>query len=525
MRFWTVMATMAGLMLAGAGSAHAAEMQWYVSPTGGDDAACTHIDPCALPAVPAKVADGDTVNVTAGTYSTGPAVTFTKSVAVRGIRGQRPVLDAAGLHLLGSGSAVSDLTLHGTADVILIVVDGTVERVDASNSSDGVATSTVCEFDGDTDVLDSACHANPLAGGPNAIALNAWHFPDPPDPTDATISLFDVTAVSPGVGVRSYAFDDTAPFTSIVGSIVSGGAKDVVAQTGAQVRVEASRMATSEGDVHAAGGVISTPLETIFSDLSQPLRPVAGSPTINAGFKDVVAQETDLDGNPRLLGPLPDMGAYEWVPTKPVVTAGQVTAISQTGAIIPASVDARGDTTSFHVDYGATDGYGASADGGSVGAGTLPKDVQVTLTGLAPGATYHYRVVASSPTGTTFGEDRTLTTLPLAVALPLPSPAPTPLPGAKTPPKVTVTLASNKKCLTSRSQSVRVKIATGGTVTGVDVYVNSKRRLRVTKSSELKRTIKVSRLPRGSYTLEVRVKTKDGRTVKSSKRFRTCSSA
>jgi hypothetical protein len=36
--------------------------------------------------------------------------------------------------------------------------------------------------------------------------------------------------------------------------------------------------------------------------------------------------------------------------------------------------------------------------------------------------------------------------------------------------------------------------------------------------------IKVTRLPKGSYTLAVRVKTKDGRTVKSSKQYRTCSS-
>jgi hypothetical protein len=42
-------------------------------------------------------------------------------------------------------------------------------------------------------------------------------------------------------------------------------------------------------------------------------------------------------------------------------------------------------------------------------------------------------------------------------------------------------------------------------------------------SADLKKSIKVSKLPRGAYTLQVRVKTKDGRTVKSSKRYRTCS--
>ncbi len=68
-----------------------------------------------------------------------------------------------------------------------------------------------------------------------------------------------------------------------------------------------------------------------------------------------------------------------------------------------------------------------------------------------------------------------------------------------------------------------MKIAKGGTITAVEIYVNSRRVKRVTKAADIKRAIKVSKLPKGAYTLEVRVKTKDGRTVKASKRYRTCS--
>jgi hypothetical protein len=208
------------------------------------------------------------------------------------------------------------------------------------------------------------------------------------------------------------------------------------------------------------------------------------------------------------------MGAYEWVPTAPAVITGEVTAVTATGAVVPGSVDPRGAATSFSVQYG-TSSYTSSLAAGSAGSATLPVGISATLTGLSPATTYHYRVVASNSEGTTAGEDRTFTTAALPAATPTPTPKP----------KVTVTLASNKKCLRSRSTSLRVKIAKGGTITAVEVYVNSKRVKRVTKAADIKKAIKVSKLPKGRYTLEVRVKTKDGRTVKSSRKYRTCSSS
>lgn len=42
------------------------------------------------------------------------------------------------------------------------------------------------------------------------------------------------------------------------------------------------------------------------------LRLQAGSPCINTGSNDVVTVNTDLDGNPRIVGVNVDMGAYEF---------------------------------------------------------------------------------------------------------------------------------------------------------------------------------------------------------------------
>jgi hypothetical protein len=217
------------------------------------------------------------------------------------------------------------------------------------------------------------------------------------------------------------------------------------------------------------------------------------------------------------------MGAYEWVPVAPTLTVADPAAVTSTSATIRANVDAGGDTTSFHVDFGTTAGYGATVNGGSAGAHTVPVDVSAPLTGLTPSTTYHYRIVATSASGTATSDDQTFTTsAPLPAATPTPAGGGTPAP-APAKPKVTITLAANKHCVANRSQTVRVKIAGGGTLSRVEIWVNKKRRLTVTKSSALKKSIKVSRLPAGSYTLEVRVKTKDGRIVKSSKKYRTCS--
>ena len=45
-----------------------------------------------------------------------------------------------------------------------------------------------------------------------------------------------------------------------------------------------------------------------------------------------------------------------------------------------------------------------------IGSSLFPSDVGADLAGLAPGATYHFRLVATNGIGTTFGPDQTFTT-------------------------------------------------------------------------------------------------------------------
>jgi len=63
-------------------------------------------------------------------------------------------------------------------------------------------------------------------------------------------------------------------------------------------------------DVDSGGNVFTNPL--FVSAGTGDLRLSVGSPAIDAGIKTVVASTTDLNGNPRIVGSVVDMGAYEY---------------------------------------------------------------------------------------------------------------------------------------------------------------------------------------------------------------------
>ena len=85
------------------------------------------------------------------------------------------------------------------------------------------------------------------------------------------------------------------------------------------------------------------------------------------------------------------------------------TNITQTGATLHGWYAANGAPTKWHFDYGPTAGYGSqtlihSTSGDSSGT------PEATITGLQPGATYHYRLEATNVAGTTYGADAEFTT-------------------------------------------------------------------------------------------------------------------
>ena len=94
----------------------------------------------------------------------------------------------------------------------------------------------------------------------------------------------------------------------------------------------------------------------------------------------------------------------------PAAVTGAAGSVSATGAVVAGTVSAFGAATSYAVQYGRSTAYGAGTDSLLLPAGTRGVAVFVRLSGLAPQTAYHYRLVATSSAGTTFGGDRTFTT-------------------------------------------------------------------------------------------------------------------
>jgi hypothetical protein len=95
----------------------------------------------------------------------------------------------------------------------------------------------------------------------------------------------------------------------------------------------------------------------------------------------------------------------------PTATTGPATAIGATTATVTGTVSPGGLATSWYVQYGTTTSYGSQTAKANAGSGTADVNITSNLASLKPGATYHYRVVATNTSGTAHGSDAVFTTL------------------------------------------------------------------------------------------------------------------
>ena len=163
----------------------------------------------------------------------------------------------------------------------------------------------------------------------------------------------------------------------------------------------------------------------------------AGSPCIDTGTNQAwMTTATDLDGNLRIANGIVDMGAFEFgsapaptptptataaatatpTPTAsvtqgaPSATTNPATNVASYSAILNGTVNPHGLTTTVHFQYGTTTGYG-STTANQTFTGNTTRSVAANIGGLSPSTTYHFRIAATNSTGTTYGSDRTFTTL------------------------------------------------------------------------------------------------------------------
>jgi subtilisin family serine protease/streptogramin lyase len=112
------------------------------------------------------------------------------------------------------------------------------------------------------------------------------------------------------------------------------------------------------------------------------------------------------------------MLAERYLGDPPSAATSSASAVKGTEATLNGTANPNGSETTYQFEYGTTTSYGSKipVSPKSIGSGASVVEVSQTPTGLSPNTTYHYRIAAENPAGTTYGGDKTLTTLKLPKA-------------------------------------------------------------------------------------------------------------
>jgi hypothetical protein len=101
----------------------------------------------------------------------------------------------------------------------------------------------------------------------------------------------------------------------------------------------------------------------------------------------------------------------------PTVLQEAATSLGTVGAVLSAYVKPENSPTTYRFEWGPTSAYGKLAPvefTPFIGSGGRPLRVEAEIDGLRPGATYHFRLIATSPAGRTEGVDSPFEIAPAA---------------------------------------------------------------------------------------------------------------
>jgi hypothetical protein len=298
----------AAALLAGALPAQAATR--YAEPASTDVlGSCSSLQPCRIDHAVNGAASGDEIVVRPGTYTVPATLSPNAAVTIRGLAGEpRPQLvnpkgpvlamahggEVRHLYIEGGAALESALEIEGVTARRLVVYSSSGDAVEMNGSSAG------------TVLADSVARTT---GAGTAIQTKNGK-------TDGPVKVLNVTVYAAGdsaVGVKVK--HGGALGTYIRNSIVRGGDTDVEVYTRGLGTVDHSNLRAANSTGYTDGGD-NQEGDPLFADAAAgDLRPLAGSPVIDAGAAaDGYLGSADLDGYRRALGNGPDLGAHEFVP-------------------------------------------------------------------------------------------------------------------------------------------------------------------------------------------------------------------
>jgi hypothetical protein len=156
----------------------------------------------------------------------------------------------------------------------------------------------------------------------------------------------------------------------------------------------------------------------VQSTEEEELGPLTGPQPVSAELTDLLPHSeysirlvTGFQGSEGTIKTQPR--TLKTLPTAPRVVTGRAVDVGTTRTTLLGTVNPLGQQSTYYFEYGTTTAYGQRSPATHNDVAGNSRDPQVAhgyLTGLQPGTTYHYRLVAENATGVTHGIDRTFTT-------------------------------------------------------------------------------------------------------------------